>query len=212
MHCFFCYAKKPFIYIYIYIYIYKSKSVAGDYSRAWPRWLLFLWLLHWGVGEGSTPFPEFLHFTLDPYFIVLTVKLGGIKYHFLSLRYDSTGDWTQVTRATGERTSHFANDPVNIFFVSGVSTKSHLHIYIIIIIIIMCSQHGYPWPSLSTSPYHSSPLVGLQGYIPYHHIAAVCMFELVVLLLIGHMRGSTGVHHLWARPCFSRSVRHVWFV
>ena len=34
--------------------------------------------------------------------------------------------------------------------------------------------------------------VGLRGYIPYHHIAAVWMFELVVRLLIGHMRGSTG--------------------
>ena len=87
------------------------------------------------------------------------------------------------------------------------------HQFIMIIIIIMSrSQHGYPWPSLSTSPYHSSPLAGLQGYISYHHIAAVCMFELVVLLLIGHMRGSTGVHHLRVRPCFSSSVRHVWFV
>ena len=49
---------------------------------------------------------------------------------------------------------------------------------------------------VATSPYHSSPLAGLQGYIPYPHIAAVCMFELVVLLLLGHMRGSIGVHHL----------------
>ena len=24
--------------------------------------------------------------------------------------------------------------------------------------------------------------------------------------------GSIGVHHLWARPCFSSSVLHVWFV
>ena len=29
--------------------------------------------------------------------------------------------------------------------------------------------------------------------------------KLVVLLLLGHMRGSIGVHHLWARPCFSGS-------
>ena len=35
--------------------------------------------------------------------------------------------------------------------------------------------------------------LGLQGYIPYPHIAAVCMFELVVLLLPGHMWGSIGV-------------------
>ena len=40
----------------------------------------------------------------------------------------------------------------------------------------------------------------------------VCMFELIVLLLLGHMRGSIEVHHLWARPCFSCSVLHVWFV
>ena len=57
------------------------------------------------------------------------------------------------------------------------------------IIIKSCRQHGYPWPSLATSPFHSSHLAGLQGYIPYPHIAAVCMFELVVLLLLGYMRG-----------------------
>ena len=82
----------------------------------------------------------------------------------------------------------------------------------IIIIIVSCREHGYPWPSLATSPYRSSPPAGLQGYIPYLHIAALCMFELVVLLLLGLMWGSIGVHHLWARPCFSNSVLHVWFV
>ena len=45
---------------------------------------------------------------------------------------------------------------------------------IIIIIITSCRQHGYPWPSLATPPYRSSPLAGLQDYIPYPHIAAVC--------------------------------------
>ena len=44
-----------------------------------------------------------------------------------------------------------------------------------IIIIMSCRQHRYPWPSLATTPYHSSLLAGLQGYIPYPHIAAVCM-------------------------------------
>ena len=80
------------------------------------------------------------------------------------------------------------------------------------VIIMSCRQHGYPWPSLATSPYHSLLLAGLQGYIPYPHIAAVCMFELVVLLLLGHMRGSIGVHNWWVHPCFSSSVLHVWFV
>ena len=61
---------------------------------------------------------------------------------------------------------------------------------ILIIIIMSCCQHGYPWPSLATSPYRSSLLAGLQGYIPYPHIATVCMFKLVVLFLLGHIRGS----------------------
>ena len=73
----------------------------------------------------------------------------------------------------------------------------------IIIIIMSCRQHGYPWPSLATSPYHSSPRAGLQGYILCPHIVAVCKFVLVVLLLHIHMWGSTGVHRLWARPCSS---------
>ena len=67
---------------------------------------------------------------------------------------------------------------------------------ILYIIIMSCCQHGYPWPSLATSPYHSSPPAGLQGYILSPHIVAVCIFELVVLLLHGYMWGFIGVHHL----------------
>ena len=44
---------------------------------------------------GRYSFPGLLYFTLDPYLIILSVKKGGIKYHFLSLLYDSTCDWTQ---------------------------------------------------------------------------------------------------------------------
>ena len=76
---------------------------------------------------------------------------------------------------------------------------------LIVIIIMSCRRHGYPWPSLTTSPYRLLPLVGLQGHVPYPHISAECMFELVVLLLPGHMWGSIGVYHLWARLCFSGS-------
>ena len=64
------------------------------------------------------------------------------------------------------------------------NTKCHYAV-----IIMSCRQHRYPWPSLATSPYHSSPLAGLQGYILCPHIAAVCKFELVVLLLLSHMWG-----------------------
>ena len=80
------------------------------------------------------------------------------------------------------------------------------------IIIMSCRLRGYPWPSLAISPYHSSPPARLQGYIPCPHTAAVCRFVLVVPLLHIHVWGSTGVHRLWARPCFSSSVLRVWFV
>ena len=45
-----------------------------------------------GVGEGVTPFLGLLHFTLDTYLIMLSFKLGSIKYHFLSLWSDATWD------------------------------------------------------------------------------------------------------------------------
>ena len=54
---------------------------------------------------GRYSFPGLLYFTLDPYLIMLSVKQGGIKYHFLSLWYDSTRDWTQVSRPIGEHSN-----------------------------------------------------------------------------------------------------------
>ena len=38
------------------------------------------------------------------------VKQGGIKYHFLSIRYDSTWDWTAVSRAISEYSNLKANE------------------------------------------------------------------------------------------------------
>ena len=57
-----------------------------------------------------------------------------------------------------------------------------------------------------------SPLLHIVHRLRYPQIATVCMFELVVLLLLSHSRGSLGVRHLWARSCFSSGVLHVWFV
>ena len=43
---------------------------------------------------------------------MLSVKQGGIKYHFFSLRYDLTWDWTPVSWTIDEHNSHLANGPV----------------------------------------------------------------------------------------------------
>ena len=42
---------------------------------------------------------------LETYLIMQSVKQGGIKYHFFSLWYDSTWDWTPVSLAIGEHST-----------------------------------------------------------------------------------------------------------
>ena len=43
---------------------------------------------------------------------MLSVKQEGIKYHFLSFWYDLTWDWTLVSRAIGEHSTQYNNQPV----------------------------------------------------------------------------------------------------
>ena len=53
---------------------------------------------------------------------MLSIKQGGIKYHFLSFRNDSTWDWTPLSRTIGEHSSHLTNDlivPVSVPYMSG---------------------------------------------------------------------------------------------
>ena len=100
------------------LYIYK----VGDHSRRWPEGSLFDSLRHQGVGEGATPYPGLLHFTLDLYLIMLSVKQGGIKYHFLSLWYDSTWDWTRSPRPLV--------DTLTARPMSGIYICIYIYIYI----------------------------------------------------------------------------------
>ena len=86
-------------------FICKFLIKVGDCSRGWPEGS-FQYLLHRYVGEVATPFSGSLHFSLVPYVIMLRAQLGGIKYHFLSLWYDSTRDWTPVSRTIGEHSTY----------------------------------------------------------------------------------------------------------
>ena len=54
--------------------------------------------------EGCYSIP-LLRFILDPQLVMLSVKQGGIKYHFLSLWYDWNWDWTPVSRTIGEHST-----------------------------------------------------------------------------------------------------------
>ena len=59
---------------------------------------------------------------------MLSVKQGDNKYHFLSLWYDSTWDWTLVYWAITKHSNHLANEPVNIVVILN-KNKSFLSIY-----------------------------------------------------------------------------------
>ena len=59
----------------------KIVSKVGDCSRGWPEGSFFD-SYYTKVLGGATLFPRLLNFTLDPYLIMLSVKQGGIKYHF----------------------------------------------------------------------------------------------------------------------------------
>ena len=57
---------------------------------------------------------------------MLSVKHGSIKYHFLSLWYDSTWDWTQVSRAIDEHFNHYAYICVCVCVCDFMAYKSLL--------------------------------------------------------------------------------------
>ena len=86
----------------------KATLLFVDFSKEFDsiHWGKMEQILHWGVGEGATSFPGLLRFALDPYLIVLSVKQGRIKYHFLSLWYDLTWDWSPVSWTIGEHSTH----------------------------------------------------------------------------------------------------------
>ena len=86
------------------------------------RSLPFKLQLHRGVGEGATSFPVLLHFTLDPYPIVLSVKQGRIKYHFLNFG---------MTRPGIER--RFPEPLANTLLISSMVQFKHIKVLLFLV-------------------------------------------------------------------------------
>ena len=87
--------------------------------------------------KDATPFLGLLHFTLDMYLIMLSVKQGYIKYHFLSLWYDSTWDWTPVSLAIGKLFGQWAG------YWLYIDTYTFIYIYIYICMYVCLHVHLY---------------------------------------------------------------------
>ena len=104
-----------YIYIYIYMYIYEvNKEINLT-----------------GVGEGAISFSGLLHFSLDTYLTILSVKQGGIKYHFLNLCYDSTWDWTPLSQAIGKHSMSI----YLYIYIYIICIKTYIYIYIYIFFV-----------------------------------------------------------------------------
>ena len=109
-------------------------------------------------------------------------RVNPLPTGFLGIRLDCIWWWGSSLNALGKL-------EYPLITITFRPTLTQIDSSYFIIIIMSRHQHGYPWPSLATSPCHSSPLAGLQGYILCPHIVAVCKFVLVVLLLYIHMWG-----------------------
>ena len=98
--------------LYIYIYIYKVNWPTVVESDPKSPFSIATIL---GVGNDSTPFPWLLHLPLITTFIMLSFKQGGNKYHFLTLSYNLTWNWSRISRAIGKHSNHYTNKPVYIY-------------------------------------------------------------------------------------------------
>ena len=96
------------------------------------------------------------------------------------------------------------NDKNQSFFVHShvITSIIHHHVVTLAQISLTLSRH-FPLSFIASG--RSSGLHPVSSH-------SCCMSGLVIPLLLGHMWGSIGVHYLWARPCFSSCVLHVWFV
>ena len=95
----------------IYLYICKSTLVEVNLK---PPFLIAIALRYWG---WCYFFPLIIPITLDLYLLMLSIKQRGIKYHFLSLWYESTWDWTLVSWTSGEHSNDYANGLVHIYLI-----------------------------------------------------------------------------------------------
>ena len=88
--------------------MYVCKKI-GNRGWGWLEVSLF------NSQEDATLFSWLLHFTPDTYLIILSDKQGGIKFHFLSLWYDSTWDWTPMSRTICEYSTHLTNGSIYMY-------------------------------------------------------------------------------------------------
>ena len=151
-----------------------------------------------GVGEGATPFPGLLNLTLDTYLIMLSVKQGGIKYHFfkslvwldLGLNTGRPDHWRTLypldqwagyhviyaPQTSTNQNSEKPLTPLRIFMLLFARSPLLSH-YVFLSLLVSLSLFlslcvSIPYPSVCRSPCHSTPLLSLS----LSHSLSLCLF------------------------------------
>ena len=91
-------------------------------DSSWEQPKGSLYNSYYTIGEGTTP--RIALFTLYLYLIMLCVKQRGINHHFLNLWYDSTWDWTPVSRTIGKHMHLFYFKPKHL----NTNMYTHIHV------------------------------------------------------------------------------------
>ena len=74
---------------------------------------------------------------------MLSFKQGSIKYHFLSLWYDSTCDRTLVSRAIGKHCNHYAMSCKNSYLTQDKEDVSFFTILIAYFFLFLIEELYY---------------------------------------------------------------------
>ena len=139
---------------------------------------VLLWTPSHGWAKAGRPARTYIHIGADT----------GCRLEDLTEAMDDRERWRE--RGEGQRRPCWWCDMMMI----------HIYIYIYIIIIMSCRQHGYPWPL--------SPLLPIvhRFWQVLGATSRILTELLVALLLLGHVRGSIGEHHLWARKRYRHAT------
>ena len=119
---------------------------------------------------------------------MLSVTQGGIKYQFLSLWYDSTWDWTQVSRTIGEHSNHRGStNSINNHLISG-SHSTRIYLLCRTKFIAWCLRHPI-WEILT----------GPRIFVPISHnlCTAPSIKWLCAILWYGKMSDEYTVFRAW---------------
>ena len=105
--------------LYIYIYVCVCVSKVGDRSQGRLEGSLF------SSYYSEVYWRALFHFTLDFFLIMLSVKQGGIKYHFWVFRMTRPGKIPLVSWDIGENSTHWTTLYIYIYIYISLKTKKN---------------------------------------------------------------------------------------